>query len=92
MVVWVEVMAARVMRSGQILDIFPTKRCMRVRVIKLDSKISVWATASLNLSLIIEERRAIREVGGLGEWDGDEYQKLGFGHLSLVMTLSGDTE
>lgn len=36
-----EVMAARVVRSGEILDMFPAKCCMRVRVIKLDSTISV---------------------------------------------------
>lgn len=50
-------------------------------------------TASLNLSLVVEAGRTSREVGGFaGECDGDGYQKLNFGSLSLMITLSGDNE
>lgn len=37
-------------------------------------------------------KESYKRVGGLGECDGDEYRKLAFGHLSLAMTLSRDTE
>lgn len=52
------------LRSGQVLDIFPAECCESPQI-SLQVFLSEQ-TASLNLSLVVEEGRTSREVAGFG--------------------------